>query len=109
MLDPPIPVVASAVWIRDHDLRRAVGQVVPVAFSTTGAVRVSVGFACAGCVHLICLQVSKAAIFSTVRACSPVVSAHFRRGHPSRFSRILRTSSGVALACGNALPRAQYR
>ena len=50
MIDPPIPSIPSAVGIRDHDLRRAVGQVVPVAVSTAGPVRVVEGFAVA-CAH----------------------------------------------------------
>lgn len=53
MLDPPIPVISGAVWVRDHGLRWAVGQVVAVALATTWAVWMAVGFAVAGgAVHI---------------------------------------------------------
>ena len=51
MLNPPIPVISSAVGVRDHDLRWAIGQVVPVAVSTSGPVWVTISFACAGGAH----------------------------------------------------------
>ena len=52
MLHPPIPVVASAVGVRNHDLRRAVGQVVAVAVAAHGPVWEVVSLACAvGVLH----------------------------------------------------------
>ena len=48
MINPPIPVIASAVGVRDHDLRRAVGEVVPMAVAAAGPVREVVSLAIAG-------------------------------------------------------------